>query len=92
MVICCGALTLLATCVPPPQDSEEEDPQQAVVPGKMDPELYCFCRRGSFGYMIGCDDDECAYEWFHLECVGLTPNTRPRGKWYVRVWPGSCGG
>ena len=58
----------------------------------MDPELYCFCRRGSFGYMIGCDDDECAYEWFHLECVGLTPNTRPRGKWYVRVWPGSCGG
>lgn len=67
------------------QDSEEDEEEEAqpVVPGKMDPELYCFCRRGSFGYMIGCDDDDCAYEWFHLECVGLTPNTRPRGKWYV---------
>lgn len=22
--------------------------------------------------MIGCDSDECPYEWFHLSCVGLS--------------------
>ena len=76
-----------------PQDSDEDDAPPAAV-ASAEPELYCFCRRGSFGYMIGCDDDDCAYEWFHLECVGLTPNTRPRGKWCVAlccITPGGCG-
>lgn len=35
--------------------------------------------------MIGCDNDNCEIEWFHLECVGLTPDTRPgeNQEWYV---------
>jgi len=28
-----------------------------------DENLYCFCQRGSFGEMIGCDSDDCKYEW-----------------------------
>lgn len=42
--------------------------------------VYCFCRLGSFGNMIGCDNEECPIEWFHYSCVGLTEP--PRGSWY----------
>ncbi|OQS03360.1 trafficking protein particle complex subunit [Thraustotheca clavata] len=34
--------------------------------------LYCHCRRVSYGQMIGCDNEDCKYEWFHFDCVGLT--------------------
>lgn len=53
-----------------------------VGPSVPDRILFCFCRRESYGEMIGCDDPTCRFEWFHLECVGLTEGTRPRGKWY----------
>jgi len=43
---------------------------------------YCYCKRISFGEMIACENDECPIEWFHFECVGLTPENRPKGKWY----------
>lgn len=36
-----------------------------------DETLYCFCQKVSYGEMIGCDNDDCKYEWFHLDCVGL---------------------
>ncbi|CAH0491381.1 unnamed protein product [Peronospora farinosa] len=42
--------------------------------------IYCSCRRVSFGQMVGCDNDDCKYEWFHFGCVGLTD--QPAGKWY----------
>ncbi|DAZ98548.1 TPA: hypothetical protein N0F65_007047 [Lagenidium giganteum] len=29
--------------------------------------VYCHCRRVSFGQMVGCDNDDCKYEWFHFE-------------------------
>ena len=41
---------------------------------------YCFCNNVSYGDMIGCDDDDCEREWFHLGCVGLTKP--PQGTWY----------
>ncbi|XP_062504231.1 inhibitor of growth protein 4-like [Corticium candelabrum] len=41
---------------------------------------YCFCERGPFGEMVGCDNLECLVEWFHFECVGLTE--QPKGEWY----------
>ena len=43
---------------------------------------YCYCNRISFGEMIACEHPECPIEWFHFECVGLTPDNRPKGKWY----------
>jgi len=47
-----------------PED-EEEDP------------LYCYCNGVSYGEMIACDGQDCAKEWFHLECVGL--KVAPKG-------------
>ncbi|GMF46275.1 unnamed protein product [Phytophthora fragariaefolia] len=44
--------------------------------------IYCSCRRVSFGQMVGCDNDDCKYEWFHFGCVGLTD--QPAGKWYCQ--------
>ncbi|EGZ14125.1 hypothetical protein PHYSODRAFT_511954 [Phytophthora sojae] len=44
--------------------------------------IYCSCRRVSFGQMVGCDNDDCKYEWFHFGCVGLTD--QPQGKWYCQ--------
>lgn len=37
-----------------------------------DENLYCFCQRPSFGEMIGCDSDDCKFEWFHIGCVGVS--------------------
>ncbi|KAF0690138.1 Aste57867_18463 [Aphanomyces stellatus] len=44
--------------------------------------LYCHCRRISYGQMIGCDNEDCKYEWFHFDCVGLTE--QPSGAWYCK--------
>ncbi|ORY66625.1 hypothetical protein BCR35DRAFT_282865 [Leucosporidium creatinivorum] len=43
---------------------------------------YCYCDRVSFGDMIGCENEDCLREWFHMECVGLT--AAPSGVWFCR--------
>jgi len=52
----------LRITLPPPHQEIHPDPNEPT---------WCYCNRVSFGEMIGCDDPECKYEWFHLECVGL---------------------
>ncbi|CAG8434187.1 8472_t:CDS:2 [Funneliformis mosseae] len=42
--------------------------------------LYCTCRQVSFGEMIGCDGENCPFEWYHIDCVGLS--AVPEGRWY----------
>jgi ankyrin repeat protein len=37
---------------------------------------FCICGRGFVGKMIACDRTDCAIEWFHFECVGLTDEVR----------------
>ncbi|CAG8471245.1 5570_t:CDS:10 [Ambispora leptoticha] len=44
---------------------------------------YCYCRQVSFGEMIGCDGEDCPYEWFHIGCVGL--EKVPKGKWFCNT-------
>jgi hypothetical protein len=70
----------------------------SVVPGgiiteelPVDPNepLYCFCRRVSYGNMVGCDNDDCKYEWFHFDCVGLSE--QPQGKWYCKECKATMG-
>lgn len=41
--------------------------------GDEDTQKYCFCKQGSFGNMIACDNEESCPngEWFHYKCVGL---------------------
>jgi hypothetical protein len=41
--------------------------------------VYCICRRGAFGDMVACDNDDCPTEWFHYTCVGLTKV--PKNTW-----------
>jgi hypothetical protein len=32
--------------------------------------------------MVACDNDECQYEWFHYECVGLKEAPPAGEPWY----------
>ena len=43
---------------------------------------FCVCNRVSFGEMIACENEECAIEWFHFACVGLSTDAKIKGKWY----------
>lgn len=61
-----------------------EDEEMGGVAGDADEEesddtKYCFCQRVSFGDMVACDNDECKYQWFHWECVGI--KEEPVGDW-----------
>lgn len=49
-----------------------------------DDRKYCICQKVSFGDMIACDNEQCPYEWFHWNCVGL--KSEPTGgNWYCPV-------
>lgn len=49
-----------------------------------DAKVYCICHKPSYGDMIACDGESCPNpsEWYHLDCVGLTPGDHP-DIWYV---------
>ena len=80
-----------APAPPPPEDGEPGDNDE------QDAGRYCYCHGPSYGEMVGCDDDQCAFEWvrhapsrcgnsltqlqFHLTCVGLTAAPKA-GNWY----------
>ena len=42
---------------------------------------WCFCREDKGGEMIACDGKSCNITWYHLDCVGMTQSSLPRGKW-----------
>nr|XP_011467588.1 PREDICTED: PHD finger protein ING2 isoform X1 [Fragaria vesca subsp. vesca]XP_011467592.1 PREDICTED: PHD finger protein ING2 isoform X1 [Fragaria vesca subsp. vesca]XP_011467597.1 PREDICTED: PHD finger protein ING2 isoform X1 [Fragaria vesca subsp. vesca]XP_011467604.1 PREDICTED: PHD finger protein ING2 isoform X1 [Fragaria vesca subsp. vesca] len=71
--------------MPPPGSHKKEyaipmDTDQPIDPNEP---TYCVCHQVSFGDMIACDNENCqGGEWFHYACVGLTPETRFKGKWY----------
>ncbi|KAF2875876.1 inhibitor of growth proteins N-terminal histone-binding-domain-containing protein [Massariosphaeria phaeospora] len=62
-----------------------EDEEMSGVGGvdqeedESDDTKYCFCQRVSFGDMVACDNDNCQYQWFHWECVGI--KEEPVGDW-----------
>ena len=43
---------------------------------------FCTCKEDKGGRMIGCDNPECPYKWFHLVC--LRRKTVPRGSWFCK--------
>ena len=44
-------------------------------------EVFCYCRGPEAGDMVGCDNKECMYKWFHLSCLNF--KTFPKSKmWY----------
>ena len=46
----------------------------------IDNQLYCFCQKESYGDMVGCDNDDCKYQWFHFGCVNIT--SQSAGEWF----------
>lgn len=69
----------------PPPGSHRRDFTAPDVDQPIDPDepTYCVCHQVSFGDMIACDNENCqGGEWFHYSCVGLTPETRFKGKWF----------
>ncbi|KAG5555450.1 PHD finger protein ING2 [Rhododendron vialii] len=71
--------------MPPPGGIKREFAAPVDIDQPIDPNepTYCVCHQVSFGDMIACDNENCqGGEWFHYSCVGLTPETRFKGKWY----------
>ena len=65
-------------------DAGTEDEEMSGVAGEGEEEesddtKYCFCQRVSLGDMVACDNDNCQYQWFHWECVGI--KEEPVGDW-----------
>lgn len=54
----------------PDHDSDEDEEDTGP---------YCTCQRPSFGEMVCCDNDNCEFQWFHYDCVGI--KTQPEGEW-----------
>ncbi|PRT53278.1 Inhibitor of growth protein 5 [Wickerhamiella sorbophila] len=55
-------------------------PKNTRRPPKNTEPVYCKCRKPAFGEMVGCDDPDCPYEWYHMACVDIT--VAPKGKWF----------
>lgn len=49
-----------------------------------DEKIYCYCQKSyrEGVTMIGCDNEKCFYQWFHLTC--LKRKTIPKGIWYCK--------
>ena len=45
---------------------------------------YCFCKTTEeHGNFIKCENHKCVYnQWFHLECVNISPDNVPDEKWF----------
>ncbi|KAM7269400.1 hypothetical protein ACFE04_024897 [Oxalis oulophora] len=69
--------------MPPPGSHKKDFSSPVDIDQPIDPNepTYCVCHQVSFGDMIACDNENCqGGEWFHYACVGLTPETRFKGK------------
>lgn len=55
------------------EEDDDEDPNE---------QRYCYCNGVSYGEMVACDNENCAKEWFHLECTGLRSLPPARSTWF----------
>ena len=56
-----------------PNYEEDSDPNEPK---------YCYCNHGSYGSMVGCDNEKCKREWFHIACTDLREIPSQHDKWY----------
>ena len=54
-------------------NNDNNDNNNSHIDNDEDDNMYCYCQRKSFGEMIGCDNDDCKFQWFHLSCVNVKP-------------------
>ena len=43
---------------------------------------YCFCNEKGFGHMVGCENDDCKYRWFHAGCLHMRKVLVEDEVWY----------
>ena len=55
--------------------------QSSSIDTEKDSGTWCYCKNEKGGEMIGCDNKSCQFQWFHIECVGMSDSTIPKGKW-----------
>ena len=70
LILCLNATSIVddTSCSSTQQSSEQVE------------QLYCICRNVEEGLMVGCDNNDCPYECFHVGCVGL--DCIPQGERY----------
>jgi len=44
--------------------------------------LWCYCQVDKQDEMVGCDNEECLIQWFHLSCLNLTVEQLLLGDWF----------
>ena len=47
-----------------------------------DENRYCFCNEKSYGEMVGCENDDCKYQWFHTGCLHMKKVPEEDEVWY----------
>jgi hypothetical protein len=67
-----------ATLSQPPQPQKTAGQKRTRQAAELE---YCNCGMPASDDMIACDAN-CARQWFHFACVGLTADTVPEGAWY----------
>lgn len=67
---------------PEPEDDEEEEEPDPDDPNEP---KYCYCLRGSYGDMVGCDNPKCEREWFHLGCTDLETMPGEEESWFCEM-------
>jgi hypothetical protein len=65
----------------------DEDDEPGLPTDPNEP-VYCFCRRVSWGKMVGCENEECSIEWFHFKCVGISEEPEV---WYCETCKAAMG-
>lgn len=65
------------------KDVDGDDDMVDVDDEGGDDKKYCICQNVSYGDMVACDNEDCPYEWFHWNCVGVKSD--PLGTWICPV-------
>lgn len=68
-----------APAAEPEDEDEDPDPDDPNEP------KYCYCLRGSYGDMVGCDNPKCEREWFHLGCTDLETMPGEEESWFCEI-------
>ena len=57
--------------------------KQDVAAAAASTSALCFCKQPYTGEdMVGCDNNDCPYQWIHFKCAGL--KHAPKGTWYCK--------
>jgi inhibitor of growth protein 3 len=62
-------------------DMEENDGGEEEL-DEEDNSLYCYCQKQSYGNMVACENEDCKYQWFHVDCLNLKKMPAEDEDWY----------